>query len=129
MEIQYVSLYCITVQNTVVQLMIPGNAGCSRGRQLTKSYQVNVLKHKTFTANSKHVYEIISSTSLIGIKAFTPEEPVCSAAEIYGHIRAPPIDHWIHHGEKCDNKVLVCCFSLLYNRARDVSYGPLIVVC
>lgn len=41
-------------------------------------------------------------------------------AEIYGDIRAPPIDHWIHHSEKCDNKVLLCCFSLLYNRTREV---------
>lgn len=94
-----------------------------------KSYHINVWKHKTFTRNSKRVYEIISSNPLIGIKAFTPEKPVCSAAEIYGCIRAPPKDHWIHHGEKCDSKVSMCCFSLLYTRTKGVSYGPLIFVC
>ncbi len=60
----------------------------------------------------KYAYEIISSTPLIGIKGFTPEKLLCSVAEIYGHISALPIDHQIHHGEECDNKVSVCCFSL-----------------
>ena len=71
------------------------------------------------------MYENISSPLLIPIKAFTPEKLVRSVAEIYGHIRAAPIDRWIHHGEKCDSKVLVCCFLLLCNMARVVSYGRL----
>lgn len=82
-----------------------------------------------FTTNAEHVYEIISGSTLIGIKAFTPERRVCSVTEIYGHIRAPPIDRRIHHGEKCNDKVLVCCFSLLCERTRNVGYGHLIVVC
>lgn len=87
------------------------------------------LKHKTFTANSLCVYEIIRSTPLIAIKSFTPEKPLCVVATIYGDIRALLIDHWIHHSEKCDNKVWESCFSLLYNRTRYVKYGLLIILC
>lgn len=80
-----------------------------------------------FTTNSKHVYEIISSSPLIGIKAFTPEKPERSAAEIYGRIRAPPIDHWIHHDEKCDNKVSVLFSSV--QQGQRCEPWTLIVVC
>lgn len=69
-------------------------------------YQVNVAKHKTKSPQiTQCVYEIISCTLWIAIKAFTPEKLLYSVEEIYGHIRSPPTDRGIHHGEKCDSKV------------------------
>lgn len=68
------------------------------GWQLTKSYEVNVLKHKNVHPNFQACawdHQQHPSATLIGIKAFTPEKPVYSVAEIYGHIRAPsyrPLD-------------------------------------